>query len=174
MDKHSFVHEKATLLSNTVLGANDGIVTTFAIIAGSAGASFSPRVVIVLGIAKLFADAVSMSSGVYLGLKSEIDYQKKQDGRFHQHPLAKHSLITFFAFIIAGFLPLIPYIFRLGNSLLISSVIVFIELFIIGSLRTKDTDRKWVLGGLEMLLIGGLAALIAYYIGFLVDKFVIA
>ncbi len=174
MDKKTSVHDRAILLSNSVLGANDGIVTTFALIAGSTGASLPVRFIILLGVAKLFADAISMSSGVYLGLRSEIDYQKaKEQGRVHRHSLVKHASFTFFSFVFAGLLPLIPYLASMENPFYLSSVIVFIELFAIGVLRTADTKRKWFVGGVEMLFIGGLAALAAYLIGFMVDAYII-
>ena len=36
-------------------GANDGIVTTFALVAGVAGASLDPAIVVILGVANHFA-----------------------------------------------------------------------------------------------------------------------
>ncbi len=38
-------------LSDAIFGANDGIVTTFAVVAGASGASLDPIVVVVLGFA---------------------------------------------------------------------------------------------------------------------------
>lgn len=65
-------------ISDMVFGANDGIVTTFAVIAGSQGASLSSFVILVLGFSNLFADGLSMGLGSFLGRKSENDYQKGQ------------------------------------------------------------------------------------------------
>ena len=48
-------------LSDAVLGAIDGCVTTFAIVSGAYGAGFSPVVVLVMGVANLLADGVSMA-----------------------------------------------------------------------------------------------------------------
>jgi len=56
-----------------VLGGNDGIVTTFAVVAGTVGAQLSAGVVIILGIANLLADGISMGAGAYLSIKSEWD-----------------------------------------------------------------------------------------------------
>ncbi len=56
-----------------VLGGNDGIVTTFAVVAGTAGAELSAGIVIILGIANLLADGISMGAGAYLSIKSEWD-----------------------------------------------------------------------------------------------------
>ena len=48
-------------IEDLVYGANDGAVTTFAIVAGVVGASLSPSIVIILGFANLFADGFSMA-----------------------------------------------------------------------------------------------------------------
>jgi VIT1/CCC1 family predicted Fe2+/Mn2+ transporter len=64
-------------LPEIVYGSIDGIVTTFAVVAGSAGADLSISVVLILGMANLFADGLSMSIGSYLSKKSERDNYKK-------------------------------------------------------------------------------------------------
>ncbi|OIO55179.1 hypothetical protein AUJ46_01795 [Candidatus Peregrinibacteria bacterium CG1_02_54_53] len=60
-------------IQDIVLGGNDGIVTTFAVVAGTAGARLPSMVVIILGLANLLADGISMGAGVYVSLKSERD-----------------------------------------------------------------------------------------------------
>src|SRR5262245_123959 len=49
-------------LGDFILGAVDGAVTTFAIVAGAAGANLSNGVVLVLGLANVLADGVSMAA----------------------------------------------------------------------------------------------------------------
>lgn len=41
-----------------IFGGLDGILTSFAIVAGSAGGGLSPQVVLVLGFSNIFADAL--------------------------------------------------------------------------------------------------------------------
>ena len=68
-------------LGDAVLGGVDGIVTTFAVVAGSAGGQLSTHVVIILGLANLIADGFSMAVSNYLGTRSrreEVE-QAKQD-----------------------------------------------------------------------------------------------
>lgn len=60
-------------LGEFVYGGIDGSITTFAVVAGAAGASLSSAVVLILGFANLFADGLSMSIGAYLAAKSEQD-----------------------------------------------------------------------------------------------------
>jgi len=71
-------------LKQIVYGGNDGIVTTFAIVAGFAGAQsegvaqIGGLAVLVFGLANLFADAVSMGLGEYLSLRSQHDLYRSR------------------------------------------------------------------------------------------------
>ncbi len=58
-------------LRDVVFGAIDGTVTTFAVVAGAIGAELSGGVVLVLGLANLLADGLSMAVGNYLGERSD-------------------------------------------------------------------------------------------------------
>lgn len=60
-------------VGDAVLGAIDGCVTTFAVVAGAVGAGFPHVVVIVLGFANLLADGFSMAVSNYLGTKSRSE-----------------------------------------------------------------------------------------------------
>lgn len=61
-------------LKSFVYGGLDGIVTTFAVVAGVAGANLSASVVLILGVANLIADGISMAFGDYLSSKAENEY----------------------------------------------------------------------------------------------------
>jgi VIT1/CCC1 family predicted Fe2+/Mn2+ transporter len=73
-----------TFLKQIVYGGNDGIVTTFAIVAGFAGAALEGTAqigglaVLVFGLANLFADAVSMGLGEFLSTRSQADLYRTQ------------------------------------------------------------------------------------------------
>ncbi len=75
-------HRLGTLqdgLKQIVYGGNDGIVTTFAIVAGFAGASaegaatVGALAVLIFGLANLLADATSMGLGEFLSTRSQRD-----------------------------------------------------------------------------------------------------
>ena len=61
-------------VSDAVLGGIDGCITTFAIVTGVVGAGFPPHVSLVLGIAKLFADGLSMAVSNYESIKAHNDF----------------------------------------------------------------------------------------------------
>lgn len=65
-------------LPEFVYGGIDGSVTTFAVVAGAAGANLDSSVVIILGMANLIADGFSMSVGSYLSHQSERHHYEKQ------------------------------------------------------------------------------------------------
>src|SRR3989344_6620170 len=100
-------HFLAYYIGDIVYGANDGIITTFAVISGAAGAGFSATVIIVLGIANLVADGFSMGASKYLSLISE---QSLAAARSATRSPFGDGLATFVAFVIAGSLPLVPFL----------------------------------------------------------------
>jgi VIT1/CCC1 family predicted Fe2+/Mn2+ transporter len=68
-------------LGNMVYGGLDGIVTTFAVVSGVAGASLGANVVLIMGLANLFADGFSMGIGAYLQTKSDQEYYDRERQR---------------------------------------------------------------------------------------------
>lgn len=56
---------------DVVYGAVDGVVTTFAVVAGSAGGDLAPAVALILGVANLVADGFSMGISNFLGTHTE-------------------------------------------------------------------------------------------------------
>ena len=66
------------LLRSIVYGFNDGLTANFGLVAGVIGASVTPHVVIITGLAGAIADALSMGSSGYLAAKSEAEVQAHQ------------------------------------------------------------------------------------------------
>lgn len=64
---------KRSYLPDAVLGAVDGCITTFAVVAAAIGGGLSGGVVIILGVASLLADGFSMAVSSYNASRSEID-----------------------------------------------------------------------------------------------------
>ena len=77
-------HQRTTFLSfekeyiaEFVYGGIDGVITTFAVVAGSAGAELAVPIVLILGFANLIADGFAMSVGSYFSAKSENESYEK-------------------------------------------------------------------------------------------------
>jgi len=75
--QHPYLQNFQAYLGEFVYGGIDGSVTTFAVVAGAAGAELSSAIVLILGFANLLADGFSMSIGAYLSSKSEQENYEK-------------------------------------------------------------------------------------------------
>jgi len=208
-------------LGDGVLGAIDGTVTTFAIVAGATGANLGGGIALVLGLANVLADGFSMAVGNYLKTKADrevvararrieehhIDHipdgereeirqiflAKGFDGGLLDHivevitkdrqqwvdtmlteelglrletpdPL-RASATTFVAFIVAGLVPLVPLVAIGAHRFLVSAVATAVTFFVIGAIKGRLVGQSQVRHGLETLLVGGGAAVLAYLVG---------
>lgn len=166
------------VLKAAVLGANDGIITTFAVVAGVVGAGLPVATILILGIANMIADGISMALGDYLGEQSA----KQMEGANHKQIsnfFHSTSFITFMAFVIAGSLPLLPYIAQLvgvevtaSYQFPLSVISTGISLFVIGSMRTIITKHGWLRSGVEMFIVGAFAAACAYLLGAFIEQLI--
>lgn len=74
---HVSRHEsKLNWLRATVLGANDGIISTAGLVLGVAAATNSLLVIVTAGIAGIIAGAISMAAGEYVSVSSSRDMEK--------------------------------------------------------------------------------------------------
>lgn len=162
-------------LPEYVYGSIDGIITTFAVVAGAMGASLSSGIVLILGFANLLADGFSMAISNYLSTKSQTDLHRRHADYAHVKREAKNprktALVTFLSFVIMGFIPLLSFvlafIFPALTQIQFPLAIVFtaVALVLVGGVKGTITQRPLVHAALETLIIGGIAALIAYGVG---------
>ena len=68
-------------LRASVLGANDGIVSTASLIVGVASASQSSSAILLTGLAGLVAGAMSMAAGEYVSVSSQADTEQADKAR---------------------------------------------------------------------------------------------
>jgi VIT1/CCC1 family predicted Fe2+/Mn2+ transporter len=161
-------------LPQFVYGGVDGVVTTFAIIAGVVGANLSLSVILILGFANLLADGLSMAASSYLSSRSEHDLDHPDDDhRGLQISAQKNALATFLAFVLLGLVPLLPFVLstlaELVQSLaiMLSAVGALIAFVAIGVAKANVTDKGVIRAMLETVLVGGLAAGAAFTVGYL-------
>jgi VIT1/CCC1 family predicted Fe2+/Mn2+ transporter len=64
-----------------IFGANDGLVSTLAFVAGVVGAITNPSIVLLSGVAELFAGTISMAVGSYQSSKSELEVLERESRR---------------------------------------------------------------------------------------------
>lgn len=74
--KESHRSHRSGWLRASVMGANDGIVSTASLIIGVAAAGSSREAILLAGLAGLAAGAMSMAAGEYVSVKSQADTEK--------------------------------------------------------------------------------------------------
>lgn len=224
-----------TYIGEFVYGGIDGAITTFAVVAGAAGAEAGIYWVLIFGFANLIADGFSMSVGNYFSTKAERDnfekhkkieyweidnlremeveeirkiYESKgfrgklldkvvevitADKDIWVDTMMKEELemtkddktpvrtafATFLSFNVIGIIPLLSYIAAAFFSLkeegifLLSCISTAIALGIVGFLKSIVTEKFWLKGVLETLILGGLAAFLAYFVGEWLAKYLL-
>lgn len=166
-------------LSQLVYGGIDGIVTTFAVVSASVGASLSSSVVIILGLANLFADGISMGVSSYLSEKSERAVEVKNNKKHESRVVpAKAGIATFASFVLVGFVPVLIYVvdyifsLELGNMFLLSSTMAALAFIGVGWVKSYVADEPKFLAVMETLTLGAIAAGVAYFIGDLLEQLI--
>jgi VIT1/CCC1 family predicted Fe2+/Mn2+ transporter len=223
-NRHTELHGKgiAPLLSEFILGWQDGLVNVLGLILGVAAATGDPRIVIVAGLAGTFAESISMAAVAYTSNKAEHDYYKKELAREKWEmknwpdkerqeirviyrrkgftgPLLEaivqkitgnkkrwlnammeeelkltpprispslDAILVGISAIVGSLIPLTPFFFMSVNTGIITALVVSaLALFFVGAIKAKATIGDWRSSGIEMFIIGMLAAIVGYTIG---------
>ncbi len=220
-------------LGEFVYGGIDGSVTTFAVVAGAAGANLESSVVIILGFANLIADGFAMSVGSYLSTKSEkqnyekhkkieywevehipeaereeireiyrdkgfegelleqvvevitadkdrwVDTMMKNELEMQEQSKSpiKMGLVTFISFLLLGFIPLTVYVWDFISPIdlphfTISAFLTGTAFLSIGMLKGFVTQANKLKSTIETLLLGGSAAVLAYFVGNILESII--
>ncbi len=78
-------HHRASLLSDIILGGQDGLVNVLGVILGVAAATQDPRIVLAAGLAATFAESVSMGAVAYTSTQTEHALYQSEAAREHRH-----------------------------------------------------------------------------------------
>jgi VIT1/CCC1 family predicted Fe2+/Mn2+ transporter len=166
IEPHGTVQVTRHYIRELIYGSNDGIITTFAVVAGVAGGGLSANVILICGAANLFADGLSMAVGNYLSIRAYEEVLEAQGLAEEEASPARHAFVTFAAFVLAGALPLMPYVLGQSAERLVPSILITLAaLFGVGASRALVTRVRWWTGGLEMFALGAVVAAVAYATG---------
>ena len=135
-------------IRDVIYGANDGIITTFAVVAGVAGGALSPKAVLIIGTANLLADGLSMGVGNYLSIRSHESARAAQGLPEEEAAPGRHGTATFVAFAIAGALPLAPYVF-VASSEVRFRLSVSSHWSRYSRLVLRGRSSRWIAGGAQ-------------------------
>lgn len=166
-------------LPEFVYGGIDGTITTFAIVSGVMGAALSSSIILILGFANLVADGFSMAVSNYMSTRSRNDLIKKVKGLERKNPL-KTSFATFVSFFVIGFIPLFSFVLAAVtqnpsieiNQFIYSIFFTALALGIVGWFKGKITEKNKAFSSIQTIIIGGIAAGLAFLIGFFIKNLI--
>lgn len=220
--------ERRPYLRDMVLGANDGLVSVFLLVAGLVGGQLGTGRVLLGGVVGALAGAVSMALGEYLATKSQDEvwqaemelerehiqhYREKETeqlyellGRFGIEGEDLDEAVRIFSaddrrlmqsmavlefgiveserrspyragflaggtFLIGAAIPILPFLASTDprNGLLFSVGLTFAGLFGVGLAKTRITHTPGIRAGMENMLIAGVGAVAAWWVGRLID-----
>jgi VIT1/CCC1 family predicted Fe2+/Mn2+ transporter len=162
------MHKKTELyLRNVVFGISDSLVSTVGLLAGIDAAGTARQTILLTGIVYAFVEAFSMAVGSFLSEESAEEYEVK--GESSEAGPFTAGLVMFFSFILASFIPIVPYLlFGLTAALWYSIGFSLLALLIVGMISAKIVKVNMMSHAVKMMLLGGAAIVI----GVLVGKFV--
>jgi len=118
---------------------------------------------------KLLSDIVKViTSNKKVWVDTMMTEELNLSPKFGGSPL-KSGLVVFISTLIGSLIPLIPFtlfnIFSVGSAMIVSLVLSVIVLFAVGAVKARLTVGNWFTSGLELAIIGSVAAGTGYFIG---------
>src|SRR6266542_5695438 len=181
-------------LRNIVYGFNDGLTANFGLVAGVIGASAvnQHQAVVVAGVAGLIADALSMGSSGYLAGKSEREVYEYEIAMERDEielmpeierdelaviyeakgiPPLREGWITGIATALGAVIPVFPFFIWQGmTAIAISFALAMLSHFLVGAARSIFTGRGVFRSGFDMFVVGVGVAIVGYFVGGYVGK----
>jgi VIT1/CCC1 family predicted Fe2+/Mn2+ transporter len=118
---------------------------------------------LIIGAANLAADGISMGAGNLLAIRTHERVRAAEGLPEEEAYPWKHGTATLLAFVGAGAIPLLPFLFAdVSQRPIWSAVLRFLALFFVGAARTALTEERWWRAGLETLALGAAVAAAAY------------
>jgi predicted membrane protein (TIGR00267 family) len=176
-------HKRPGVLSDFILGSQDGIVNVLGVILGVAIASQNFRIILAGGLAATFAESISMGAVVYTSTLARRDHYLAELER-ERHEMQDmpemeteeiRAILRRWGFegkAVGSLVPLLPFIFfqnQITTGILASLVVSALTLFLVGWYKSKVTIGKPYRSGLQMAAIGTASALAGFLVGLLLS-----
>lgn len=150
-------------IRSSVFGFEDALVSTSGVVLGIMTGTSNRAFIILAACVTIAVEAVSMGAGQYLSERTlhEIEPSKHKDN------LIVGSVIMFASYFLGGLIPIFPvFFFPLDIVALSVLLFTFSALFALGYIKGKIVRISPRRSAIEMLLIGGAAAIIGIVAGY--------
>lgn len=152
------VADRLNWLRAGVLGANDGIVSTAALILGFAGAASSRSAILLAGLLGLLAGAMSMAVGEYVSVSAQRDAESSMLQRRADELVkpVQAAVASFVSFVVGAAIPLLGA--AISPAAWVAVIAVTVALAVTGSVSAR-LGRSPVRRAMLRNVLGGLIAM---------------
>ena len=156
-------------LKDYILGFQDGVVSNLGLVLGVSIATWSSRIVIISGVAAAIGEFISMAAVAYTSTEALAAYVKTEKKfkvpKEYKSPLASGIMVGL-SNILGSALAILPFFFLPIKAAIAGAILLCaLGLFITGAVKAKLTTGDWFKSGMELLIIGMVAAAAGYMIG---------
>jgi len=153
---------RSIYIRNVVFGVEDSLVSTVGLLSGIDIGHVPNSTILFTGIVFIAVEAFSMAVGSFLSEESVQEYEVKENSAAKTSKIALTStiggVIMFISFVVAGFIPLVPYLISSGSTSLVTSIIIsLVALGILGYTSAKVTKAAPWKRTFRMIILGGSA-----------------
>ena len=143
-------------------GIEDSLVSTTGALAGIAIGSGNKELILVTALVIIAVESTSMGASEFLSEETEEDIEKE---KMPANPKIS-GLLVFLAYVIAGLVPLFPYLILPHlEAIPFSIAAALVGMVILGIAKGKVSNKSPFRSALEVLIIGGIAAGIGIAVG---------
>lgn len=141
---------------NFIFGIEDSLVSTVGLLSGIAAGDIPRATLLLTGLIYIFVEAFSMAVGSFLSEESAEEYVAGTPVP-NRMPVFG-GLIMFASFVIAGFVPIFPYVVFKGSGALYGSILLsLLVLLALGLVNGRISRVKPWPRAIRMVVLGGLA-----------------
>ncbi len=149
-------------IHSSFFGLEDSLVSTTGALAGIAIGAGSKSVVLLTAIVIIAVESTSMAASEFISEETEEDIKKE---KMPASPLIS-GLIIFASYIVAGLVPLAPYLFLPHlQAIPVSIGLALVGLVALGLVKGRLTHKSPLRSAIEVLVIGGIATTIGLVVG---------
>lgn len=149
-------------IRSAFFGVEDSLISTTGALAGIAIGSGNKSVILLTGLVIIAVESTSMGASEFISEETEEEIEKL---KLPANPKIS-GLLIFISYVIAGLVPLAPYLFLTpAQAMPVSITLALVGLAVLGVVKGKLTKLNTFKSALEVLVIGGIATSIGIVVG---------
>lgn len=151
-------------MRNFFFGVEDGLVSTVGFLSGVAAAGVDRGAIFLTGAVLILVEAFSMAAGSFISEYSAEEYAERKEPPIRNS--LRDGIIMFFSYLLAGLIPLAPYLVMPAFSgFLLSVALSLAALAALGVIGARISGVKTSRNILRILVVGGVAIVIGIIVG---------